>query len=79
VAAAIEHDRTIAVGDAVFIQPHGDTPDHLRGIHGTVLAVEGAEAQLRQHPSDELLRVEIGLLRRDRRRPRVRTDWETAS
>jgi hypothetical protein len=77
--AAIEHDRTIAIGDSVYIQPQGHAPDHLRGTHGTVVAVEGAEAQLRQHGSRELLRVEVGFLRRDRRRPRVRADWETAS
>jgi hypothetical protein len=54
-------------------------PDHLRGVQGIVTALEGVEAQLRPSSSDEPLRVEVGFLRRDRRRPRVPADWEIAS
>jgi hypothetical protein len=79
VSAAIEHDATLAVGDSVFVHPHELVPDHLRGLQGIVVALEGVEAQLRQSPSDEPLRVEVGFLRRDRRRPRVPADWEIAS
>jgi hypothetical protein len=76
VSAAIEHNGILAAGDSVFVDPNEAPPDHLRGIQGIVLAVEGTEAHLRQQPSDEILRVEVGLLRRDRRRTRVRVNWE---
>ena len=80
-SAAIEHhdEDTLAVGDAVFVHPNEGTQDHLRGIHGVVIGLDGVAAQLRRHPSDEVIRVAIGLLRRDRRRARVPARWEMAS
>jgi hypothetical protein len=79
VSAAIEDDGTVAVGDSVFVHPHQSAPAHLQGIQGTVVALEGVEAQLRPSSSPELLWVTAGILRRDRRRSRVTARWKTGS
>jgi len=79
VSAALEGDGTIAVGDSVFVDPHKWAPVHLRGIQGIVVALAGVQAQLRPSSSPELLWVKAGILRRDRRRPRVPAPWKTAS
>jgi hypothetical protein len=79
VSVAIEDNGTVSVGDWVFVLPHEGTPDHLHGIQGTVVAVEGVEAQLRPSSSDELLQVEVAVLRRERRRRRVPSRWDGQS
>jgi hypothetical protein len=79
VAAAYEQDLTITVGDSVFVHPNERTPHHMQGIQGTVVAVDGDEAELQQRASGEVIRVEVRLLHRDRRRPRVRARWDIAS
>jgi hypothetical protein len=43
------------------------------------VAVEGVEAQLRPSSSDELLQVEVAVLRRERRRRRVPSRWDGQS
>ena len=78
-SAAIEDDGTVAVGDSVFVHPHQSAPAHLQGLQGIVVALEGVEAQLRPSSSDQILRVEVGVLRRDRRRPRIPAHWAMVS
>jgi len=78
-SAATELYETIEIGDSVFVHPDEGAPDSLRGIRGIVAALHGDEAELRQHASDEVIQVEVAVLRRDRRRTHIRADWEHAS
>ena len=78
-SAAVEREETIEVGDSVFVHPGEEVPDHQRGMHGTVVALDGAQAQLRSSTSSEAIWVKSDLLRPDRRRPRPLVRWVAAS
>ena len=64
------------VGDHVYVQADRDSAlPYLRGVNGTVIAVEGEEAVL-QLSSGETLRTSVSSLRLNRRRKRRHVSWE---
>jgi hypothetical protein len=76
-SAATESNWTLAVGDVVFVHPDEErTSPQLRGIHGRVIALNGAEAQVELSTGDEPVWVAARLVRLDRRRKRLPVSWE---
>jgi hypothetical protein len=66
------------VGDHAYVQADAQRAlPHMRGVDGTVVAIEGEEALLRRS-SGETLRVELSVLRLNRRRQRRPVSWEPA-
>ena len=69
-SAATENKASIAVGDRIFIHPDElRTPIHLRGRTGTVVSMHGGQMKI-QLRDGELVLVDPGALRLDRRRKR---------
>lgn len=65
----------VEVGDFVFVDPRTDVALlQLRGFDGTVIAIDGDEAHV-ELGSGESLRIQVSLLRRNRRRKRRPVSW----
>jgi hypothetical protein len=64
------------IGDLVFVR-HDDerAPPELRGMTGTVTALQDGQAQLELQPDNKTRWVDEKLLLSDRRRRRRRADW----
>lgn len=76
-SAAAESHRMVEVGDFVFVHPHDDlAPADVRGRDGTVVALRGTKAQLELGSDDQLLWIDAGVLRLNRRRKRRRVSWD---
>jgi hypothetical protein len=69
--------ESLAVGDEVFVHADDDTTlVSLRGSGGVVTMLDANRAQIRlRGNAHELVWIDLGLLRRERRRPKRLVEW----